>query len=56
MWLSAYTYRNKVYRLLINARTGELRGERPYSAWKIVLAVLGGLAAVGIVILALQVL
>jgi hypothetical protein len=49
VWLSAYTYRDKVYRLLINARTGELRGQRPYSVWKIVLAVLGGLAAIGVI-------
>ncbi|HRH10842.1 MAG TPA: hypothetical protein PLU73_04980, partial [Bacteroidia bacterium] len=25
----------KVYRFTVNARTGEVQGERPYSAWKI---------------------
>lgn len=41
VWLSAYRYKNKVYQFLINARTGEVQGERPYSAAKITLAVLG---------------
>lgn len=43
VWLSAYRYNNKVYQFLINARTGEVQGERPYSTIKIVLTVLGGL-------------
>jgi hypothetical protein len=43
VWLSAYRYNDKVYQFLINARTGEVQGERPWSTAKIVLAVLGGL-------------
>ncbi len=39
VWLSAYHYGGKIYHLLINARTGEVQGERPYSAWKIAVAV-----------------
>jgi DNA-directed RNA polymerase subunit RPC12/RpoP len=35
VWLSAYRFHDHVYRILINARTGEVQGERPYSAWKI---------------------
>lgn len=35
LWISAYKYNNKVYRFTVNARTGEVQGERPYSAWKI---------------------
>jgi len=35
IWISAYRYHDKVYRFLVNARTGEVQGERPYSAWKI---------------------
>ncbi|MBN2242817.1 MAG: hypothetical protein JW793_09015 [Acidobacteria bacterium] len=50
VWLSAYRFRDKVYRILINARTGEVRGERPYSAWKIAGAVAAGLVVIGIVI------
>jgi LSD1 subclass zinc finger protein len=43
VWLSAYRYNGKLYQILINARTGEVQGERPYSAVKISLAVLAGL-------------
>jgi len=43
VWISAYRYNNKVYQFLINARTGEVQGERPYSAIKIALAVITGL-------------
>jgi hypothetical protein len=40
MWISAYRFRDKAYRILVNARTGEVQGERPWSVWKIALAVL----------------
>jgi hypothetical protein len=43
VWISAYKFKNKVYQFLINARTGEVQGERPYSALKIALAVIGGI-------------
>jgi len=37
LWISSYRYNQKVYRFLINARTGEVQGQRPYSAIKIIL-------------------
>lgn len=40
VWLSAFRFRDKTYRFVVNGRTGEVQGERPYSAWKIALAVL----------------
>ena len=43
VWISAYRYNNKLYQFIINARTGEVQGERPYSALKIALAVIGGI-------------
>jgi LSD1 subclass zinc finger protein len=43
VWLSAYRYNNKVFQFLINARTGEVQGERPYSPVKITLAVIAGI-------------
>ncbi len=46
VWLLAYRYHNKSYQIFINAVTGEVQGERPYSFWKIFLTVL---LAVGIV-------
>jgi hypothetical protein len=39
-WLGAFRYGGKAYRLCVNGRTGLVQGERPYSAWKIALAVL----------------
>ena len=44
VWISAYRYRDKVYRFLINGQTGEVSGESPKSWWKIALLVLGVLA------------
>jgi predicted RNA-binding Zn-ribbon protein involved in translation (DUF1610 family) len=46
LWISAYRFKSKVYRFLINARTGEVQGERPYSFWKIFFTVLFGLAII----------
>jgi len=47
IWLSAYRYRNKVYRFLVNGRTGEVQGERPWSWAKITLAAIAVAAVVG---------
>jgi hypothetical protein len=47
LWISAYRYNEKVYRFTVNARTGEVQGERPYSAWKIFFFVLTILAVIG---------
>ena len=46
VWISAYRYHNRVFRFLVNARTGEVQGERPYSTVKIILTALLGLAVV----------
>lgn len=47
-WLMAYQFNNKSYQVFINAATGEVQGERPYSAWKIAFAVLCGLITAGL--------
>ncbi len=51
VWMSAYRFRERIFRILINARTGEVQGERPYSAWKIAAAVLAALIILGVLIL-----
>jgi len=46
VWVSAYRYRGKPFRFIINGQTGEVSGESPKSAWKIaflVAAILLGL-------------
>jgi LSD1 subclass zinc finger protein len=40
IWISSYRFKDKVFRFLINGQTGEVQGERPWSALKIALAVL----------------
>jgi LSD1 subclass zinc finger protein len=40
VWLSAYRYNDKAYRFMINGRTGEVQGERPWSWIKITLLIL----------------
>ncbi|MDD2600947.1 MAG: hypothetical protein PHO37_17275 [Kiritimatiellae bacterium] len=37
VWISAYRYKGKTYRFLVNANTGQIQGERPYSWIKITL-------------------
>jgi DNA-directed RNA polymerase subunit RPC12/RpoP len=51
VWLNAYRFNQKVYRFMVNARTGEVVGERPYSAIKITLFVLMCLVVLGVVLL-----
>ena len=40
VWISAYRYQDNVYRFMVNARTGQVSGERPWSWVKITFAVL----------------
>jgi DNA-directed RNA polymerase subunit RPC12/RpoP len=50
VWLAAYRYDDRAWQVMINARTGEVVGDRPYSVWKIVFAVLLALLAVALVL------
>ena len=42
-WLSAYRYRDRVYRFVVNAQTGATSGEAPWSWIKVTLLVIAGL-------------
>ena len=42
IWVAAYKYRGRTYRFVVNGRTGVVRGERPFSVFKIALAVIAG--------------
>jgi hypothetical protein len=49
VWSAAFRYKDKPYRFVINGRTGQVQGERPYSGWKISFAVIAAvLLAIGI--------
>ncbi|MDO8998925.1 MAG: hypothetical protein Q7W45_04095 [Bacteroidota bacterium] len=50
LWISAYKFNEKVYRFTINARTGEVQGERPYSGWKIFFFSVAVVAIIGTII------
>ena len=44
IWISAYRFNAKVYRFIVNGRTGKVAGDRPWCWWKIALFVLGIIA------------
>ncbi|MEL7466014.1 MAG: primosomal protein N' (replication factor Y) - superfamily II helicase [Pseudomonadota bacterium] len=54
VWLAAYKYRGETYRFIVNGRTGAVQGERPWSIWKIAIAVILGALAAGAVGFALH--
>jgi hypothetical protein len=39
VWIGAYRFQGKVFQVVVNARTNEVKGERPYSGGKIFLLV-----------------
>ncbi|MDQ0106434.1 LSD1 subclass zinc finger protein [Chitinophaga terrae (ex Kim and Jung 2007)] len=49
VWISAYRYNNKLYHFVVNACTGEVTGDRPYSWIKITLAVLAVIAIIALI-------
>ena len=51
VYAGAYRFNNKVYQIVINARTGEIQGDRPYSVLKILLLIVFVLLAILILIL-----
>lgn len=54
IWISAYRYQDRVFNFLVNARTGEVQGDRPWSAIKIALAIITALIIVLTIVLVLR--
>ena len=50
VWISAYRFKDRNFQFLVNARTGEVQGERPWSWVKITLAALLVIAIIGIIV------
>lgn len=50
VWISAYRYRDKAYRFLVNGQTGEVSGESPKSWWKIAFLAAGILVVLLVVL------
>lgn len=51
VWIGAYRFQNKVYQVAVNASTGEVQGERPYSSAKIALLVAAILLIITVLVL-----
>lgn len=47
LWTATFEYKKKLYRYAINAQTGKISGEHPYSYIKIALAVFGAVLLAG---------
>jgi DNA-directed RNA polymerase subunit RPC12/RpoP len=54
LWICSYRFRDKVFRFLVNARTGEVQGQRPWSPIKIALAVIAAATLAAIIYSASQ--
>lgn len=51
VWIAAYTYNNKIYQFIVNGQNGKIHGEKPYSPWKIALAIIAAIIVIGILVL-----
>lgn len=51
VWIFAYRYKDRLFQILVNARTGEVIGERPYSWAKISLSVVAAALCVLAIVL-----
>ncbi|MDD3949229.1 MAG: hypothetical protein PHT43_07175 [Anaerolineaceae bacterium] len=47
VYASAYKFKGKVFNFMVNARTGEIQGERPWSTCKFALTIIGALLLIG---------
>ena len=54
LWISSYRFQEKVFRFMVNARTGEVQGERPWSVIKIALASIAAAIVIGLVVWLVQ--
>jgi hypothetical protein len=50
VWIACYLHAGKTYNILVNGRTGEVAGERPYSVPKIIAAIVTALVVIGVII------
>lgn len=54
VYVSAYKFNGKIYKFLVNGRTGEVQGQRPYSWIKITLTAIGVLSLIAAIIFLIQ--
>ena len=51
VYAGAYRYNGKLFQIVVNGRTGEIQGDRPYSVWKIALLVVSVLLLVILIVI-----
>ncbi len=51
VWIGAYRFQGRVFQMAVNARTGEVQGDRPYSPIKIALLVVAILLVIAVIAL-----
>ncbi len=49
LWISVFQYRDRPFRFTVDARTGRVHGERPWSKVKIALAILAALVLIAVI-------
>lgn len=54
VWLMAYRYNDKIFQVVVNAATGEVQGERPWSWVKIAGAIVAALLVVALLVFVLN--
>lgn len=54
IWISSYTYKNKVFRYMVNGQTGEVQGKAPVSPLKVGALVVLGAALIAAIIYFMQ--
>jgi hypothetical protein len=50
IWMAAYKYNGRSYRFVVNGQTGKVKGERPWSIWKITFAIIAAALVAGTII------
>ncbi len=48
IWTAAYRFQGRAFTFVVNAQTGQVQGDRPWSPWKIAAAVAAGLIVAGV--------
>jgi ribosomal protein S27AE len=48
VWISSFVYKSKTYQFVVNGQTGKVGGKAPISALRVALAILIGLAIIGL--------
>ncbi|MEO9137601.1 MAG: hypothetical protein ABI345_00900, partial [Jatrophihabitans sp.] len=50
LWIASYLFAGQTFQVLVNANTGEVEGDRPYSKLKIAFAAMGALIIIAAII------